>query len=348
MNVIAYHSPFVPPEWIEARALRPLWLRPRGLATSGARAASASAVRRGVCPFAGSVIDALTGAVGDGVAAAVLASGCDQMRYAAALIEQQGDLPLFLMHVPSTWQTSAARALYLEELRRLGRFLVRHGGVAPSSDVLAAVMARYDDARSALRASRDRLAPRQYAEAVAALRSGEVHSDAAAGTSGATAGLPGSEPPPAAPNGSVPLALLGGPLLEPDYAVFDLIARAGGRVVLDGTEDGQRTLPRPFDPARLHNEPLQELADAYFGSIPDVFRRPNDLLYDWLAAELDAAAPRGIILRRFVWCDLWHAEVARLRERSPVPVLEIDVNHDEPGASARLVGRLEAFLETLR
>ena len=84
------------------------------------------------------------------------------------------------------------------------------------------------------------------------------------------------------------LAILGGPLLETDCGFFDLIERAGGRVVLDATEGGQRTLPRPFDPARVAAEPLQELADAYFDGIPDAFRRPDTRLYEWLGRELAA------------------------------------------------------------
>ena len=63
--------------------------------------------------------------------------------------------------------------------------------------------------------------------------------------------------------------------MDADYAFFDLVERAGGRVVLDATEGGERTLPRPFDPARLAADPFEELADAYFDAIPDAFRRPN-------------------------------------------------------------------------
>lgn len=92
--------------------------------------------------------------------------------------------------------------------------------------------------------------------------------------------------------GGIPLAILGGPLLETDCGFFQLIERAGGRIALDATEHGWRTLPRPFDPARVAAEPLQELADAYFDGIPDAFRRPDTKLYEWLGRELAAASPR--------------------------------------------------------
>ena len=144
------------------------------------------------------------------------------------------------------------------------------------------------------------------------------------------------------------LAVLGGPLLESDYTFFDLMEQAGGRVVLDATEGGERTMPRPFDPAKVAADPLQELADAYFDSIPDAFRRPNSGLYEWLGRELAARQVRGIIFRRYVWCDLWHAELQRLKQWSPVPVLEIDVGSDDASAPNRVQGRIEAFLEMLR
>ena len=106
-------------------------------------------------------------------------------------------------------------------------------------------------------------------------------------------------------------------------------------------------MPRPFDPQRVASQPVAELAEAYFGSIPDVFRRPNDPCYEYLTRELAVRHIRGLVVRRYLWCDLWHAEVARLAARMPVPVLDLDVVHREDGAAERTRGRIEAFLETL-
>jgi benzoyl-CoA reductase/2-hydroxyglutaryl-CoA dehydratase subunit BcrC/BadD/HgdB len=137
-------------------------------------------------------------------------------------------------------------------------------------------------------------------------------------------------------------------LLETDCGFFQLVEHAGGRIVLDATEGSERTSPRPFDAARVACEPLEELADAYFDGIPDAFRRPNTKLYEWLGRELAARRVRGIILRRYLWCDLWHAEAQRLKEWSTTPVLEIDVGPDDMFAPNRVQGRIEAFLEMLR
>jgi benzoyl-CoA reductase/2-hydroxyglutaryl-CoA dehydratase subunit BcrC/BadD/HgdB len=249
------------------------------------------------------VLDAALQSPSPDVAALVLATVCDQMRYVAAMAEVRGVGPMFLMNVPSTWQTPAARQLYRDELRRLGRFLVTLGGHRPSDTDLSRIMLAFDRAR---RDDRQR-------------------------------STDGDEP------AGIPLAVLGGPLMETDGDFFELVARAGGRVVLDATEGGERTLPRPFDPARVAADPFGELVDAYFGGIPDAFRRPNTRLYEWLARELAARRIRGVILRRYLWCDLLHAESQRLKQCCPVPVLEID-----DVAPTRMQGRIEAFLETLK
>jgi len=310
--------------------------------------------RRGVCPYAGALVDAVLSDLS--AAAVVLTTTCDQMRYAAAVLQQFAALPVFLLNVPRTWQTAGARQLYLEELLRLGRFLVCLGGRAPSDEELARVMRESDRARAPLRghpvaqpfpAVRGVPACHCFAEAVPDSQDSAL----LAGRQAVAHQRKGSSAPEAGgqlASQGVPLALVGGPLLEKDYEMFAMVERAGGRVVLDATEGGERTLPAPFDPACLRRNPLQELVDAYFGTIPAIFRRPNDRFYEWLGEQLAARAVRGLILRRYVGCDLWHAEFHRLRQWSPVPVLELDAAGDEPSDMGRTVGRLEAFVEMLR
>jgi benzoyl-CoA reductase/2-hydroxyglutaryl-CoA dehydratase subunit BcrC/BadD/HgdB len=328
MKTIAYSSPFVPAEWIAAHGLRPHWLR---LGTSS----PIIAVTRGICPYAGTLIDkALSGIEAD---ALVLTTICDQMRYAAAVLESRGSCPIFLLNVPSTWQTAQVRKLYLDELKRLGRFLVQLGGKSPQDADLAETMLAYDRARGSLIAARGRLSAREFAQAAAEVRGCVTN------ISDPTSGRP--------PANGIGLAVLGGPLLESDYNFFNLIEQAGGRVALDATEGGERTLPRRFDPLKISSDPLRELSDAYFDAIPDAFRRPDSGLFDWLHRELAARQVRGIIFRRYVWCDLWHAELQRLKKWSPVPVLEIDAGapsgSGDAGARNRIQGRIDAFLEML-
>jgi benzoyl-CoA reductase/2-hydroxyglutaryl-CoA dehydratase subunit BcrC/BadD/HgdB len=335
MTTVAYCHPLVPPEWIAAHGLRPHWLRLRV-------ADSSPAVARGVCPYAAAMAEAIGPPERPFEAArsrpfdiAVATTACDQMRYAAALAEQAGAVPLFLMNVPSTWQTATARAIYRDELRRLGRFFEHHGGSPPRPEHLATVMRRYGEVRAAIQAGQSSMSARLFAEALVGAR-GEI------------ASAPTSHPAAdGASRRGVPLALVGGPLLEADFELYDLIEEAGGRIVLDATEGGQRTLPDAFDEQRLCRDPFEELARAYFDAFPDVFRRPNDGFYQWLGRETASRGVRGLLFRRYVWCDLWHAELARLRARSPVPVLDLDASPDDPSARARTLNRVEAFLETI-
>jgi benzoyl-CoA reductase/2-hydroxyglutaryl-CoA dehydratase subunit BcrC/BadD/HgdB len=326
MNTIAYCSPFVPPEWIAAHGMRPRWLQlHKSAATDGISA------HRGVCPVAGALFDAIN--ISTPAAAAVLTTTCDQIRYVAALLEYDGKSPVFLMHVPRTWQTSSSRELYRDELLRLGRFLLDCGGKAPTTELLRQTMMRYDQSRAELPHTCSRLPAQEFIEAVVRVR-GDL-SGTPAWTEGKTN------------NGRIPLALVGGTMLEGEL-LYLTIQNAGGRVALDATEAGPRTLPARFDPVQLNTNPIEELVRAYFDAIPDVFRRPNDRFYEWLWPRIALHGVRGMIVRRYIWCDLWHVELARLRQESTVPVLEWDSTGDDRGAQAGAPSKLEAFLEMLR
>ncbi len=358
-----YCHPLVPPEWIAAHGVRPQWLRLRR--SSG----SQEAMRRGVCPYAAAWIEAAAGRMpfepspspARPKVLAIATTTCDQMRYAAAAasqVESGPDRAVFLMNIPRTWQTAAARQMYRDELRRLGRFLQKHGAAPPEPARLAAVMRKYDEARRAWGTRPAGVSARQYAAALAALRGpGHEHplsAQKAPAIGPSTPAGPGLAPPlPAEPPGGkgdaggMPVAVVGGPLLEDDLCLLDLIEQAGARIVVDGTEGGQRTLPRPLDFRTLDRDPFEELARAYFDEYPDVMRRPNHTLYEWLARQIAERGVQGLIVYRYVWCDLWHAEVARLEARCGVPVLDLDAAGDDRGAWARILTRVEAFLESL-
>lgn len=143
-----------------------------------------------------------------------------------------------------------------------------------------------------------------------------------------------------------PVAVLGGPLTRLNMTLHDWIAAAGGVIVLDGTEGGERAQPARFDRRRMKDDPFGELVTAYFAGFPDVHLRPNHALFDWLKCETRRRGVRGMILLRQVWCDLWHAEVQRFREWLDLPLLDIDL--DDTPCDARTQTRLQAFLESLR
>jgi len=329
MKTIIYTCPYIPAEWIAAHGLRA-----SRLLLDHAESDSALTRTEGVCPFVRSFIgEAMNNNRAAGV---VVTTVCDQMRRAFDILVRKCDLPAFLMNVPNTWQNLESQKLYIDELKRLSRFMVRLGGKSPSNEKLTAIMLEYDAARASVLSARDYLSAGRYAKAIAALgRNGPDKT-----IDYVTAAHPTI--------GGVRLAMIGGPLMKQDFVLFEIIEQSGGRIVLDATETGERGLCGPFDRRRLHDEPLMELADAYFGGIRDISRRPNSELYKWLKRELASRQVQGIVFRRYLWCDMWHAELRRLKDFSDLPVLDIDTAGDNEMERQRTTNRIRAFMEMLQ
>jgi benzoyl-CoA reductase/2-hydroxyglutaryl-CoA dehydratase subunit BcrC/BadD/HgdB len=257
------------------------------------------------------------------------------MRHAHDWSVQTATVPTILIHMPTTWQSTGARKLYREELNRLSRFLCALGGTRPTQQHLARVMSAYDLQRRNLRQLAQRLTPHQFTKVLIHFeRTGEVSASDAV-------------PPTGPRHGLVPVALIGGPRRAEDKTVFHRIEDGGGYVALDATEWGPRALCRAFDDRSLADEPFRELADAYFDTIPDITRRPNDGFYQWLTRQLQACPVRGMVVLRYLWCDLWHAEVERLRQRFDLPVLDLDLDGEAPLDTQRVRTRVSAFMEML-
>lgn len=322
---VIYSCPFVPAELIAACGFVPSRVTP-------VRPSIGSSAN-GICCHAAAFTDfAIERA---DAAAVIFTSTCDQMRRSAEIVARQSDKPVFLMNVPHTWQSVASYKLYMDELRRLTRFLASRGGSVPSNETLAEVMSVYNQARAHVRDSRHILTARQYSELIAAFNRNP----------GAYTGLGSPTGPADVPQG-VPVALIGGPLVRESYRIFDHIELAGGHVALDATKTGERTLPAPFDRRLLREDPIGVLADSYFGSIPDPARRPNSEFYKCLAAQVSERGIRGIILLHYLWCDNWRAEARRISEWSGLPFLHLDIG-DSGLDLTRTRLRLEAFFEVL-
>ena len=261
--------------------------------------------------------------------AVVFTTACDQMRRAADAVAFKAGSRNFLFNLPATWQSLAARRLYHAELARLGKHLQALGGRAPTAEELATVIRDYEVRRAGLLSFIEQNSARQGAEALANWFSG---GSSLAAPSDATAQ-------------GVRLALVGGPLLPSHWPLFDAVAAAGGCVVLNATEPGERCLLPPLPTLAAGWDPLITLADHYFDHAVDVFHRPNSRLYAWLRARLDERQARGLVLWHNVGCDLWRAEAQPLREAFGLPVLLLEA---DGAALPRSTGRLEAFIESLR
>jgi len=326
---VFYTSPWVPPELIKAHGLEPrgVWF---------ASEPSQLPLAAGVCAFAQTVVR-LAETQPD--SAFIFSTHCDQLRRGFDVVAQAAPARVFLFNLPATWQTPVAERMFSSELERLARFLVEQGGQPPTAQKLAESMARYRLARSRLLEAAAHVSPRQYCEALA-----RFHWDG-------TVNL--CQEAPAPRTDSIPLALVGGPLPPWQMHVLDTIESAGGRVVLNGTETGERSLGPALSPDQDHTadrtlpDLLQLLTRACLGSCVDVWQRPNTRLFLWLKERLAARQVHGIVLWHYVSCDLWHAEAHSLREAFGLPVLVLDAN-EAAGDALRQSTRIQAFLESLR
>ena len=261
---------------------------------------------RGVCPFTQAMQHAVCSACEQGYV--VLGTHCDQMRRTGELLTRRADFDasrLFLFQMPATWKTEAARQHYRDELQRLSCFLRNIGG---------------------------HVCPTVSPVACDGLKNVPV-----AGNRANKFDRTKSKRPR--------IALLAGDAIDSSPSLTDLIHQAGGQVILDATDRGERTRPNDLESASFPSDPLDALVRSYFDHIPDVYRRPNSQLYDWLERRMAEEQVQGLILHRYVWCDLWHAEAGRLKQWSRVPVLDLDSDGQWSGS---LQTRLEAFLEMLR
>ena len=317
-------SPWIPAEWIRAHGLQP-----RGIWSAENFQPGAWPLSAGVCAFAEA---AVRFAEAQTDSAVIFSTACDQLRRGFDTAILHGQRRAFLFNLPATWQTAAAAEIFRAELERLGQFLLAIGGRAPSPEMLRQEMLQSGARRKQLLESAPASSARGFAEAMA-----RFHWDGGF-----------SPPPPAAPANQIPLALVGGPFLAPHWKLLDEIEAAGGRVALNATETGERSLSPAFEfeagATAIH---LTCWSTATVDNMVDVFQRPNTRLYSWLKPRLASRRVRGIVLWHFTGCDLWRAEAQTLRETFGLPVLLLEAG-GEPGATPRELNRLQAFVETLQ
>lgn len=144
----------------------------------------------------------------------------------------------------------------------------------------------------------------------------------------------------------VRLAVTGGPL-SAQSSFPDQVRAAGGEIVLDMTESSDALRPGRCECTGLAADAAAETAQAYL-AMPSIHQRPNSAFITLLRDSAIAHQAEGIVIRRFVWCDLWHAESRRIADEVGLPVLELEVEAEPDAADARTVTRIEGFIEMLR
>lgn len=138
---------------------------------------------------------------------------------------------------------------------------------------------------------------------------------------------------------SIPLALVGSHGMTHDDELKGLIERLGGCVAVDTTEPW-------LDPA-TPMDTFDAMSRAYWAMMEDVFQRPNTRLYERLDRMIAQIPVAGVIVRRYLWCDMWHAEVHRIKAWSRVPVLDIEISSPAHTDQHRLATRIGAFMEMI-
>lgn len=295
---VVYTCPFVPAEWITAHGLRACRIVPRP------NCRPSGVPTTGVCAYARSFAEHVLDLDSD--TAVVFTSRCDQMRRLYDLVAAQRNGPTFLLNVPATWRTPGggclptAERLYAHELQRLSRFLQQAGGSALDRERLAAEIVR---TRS--NPGTPNISVRERTKQ------------------------------PDGEDAYVRLGVSGGPL-PPESSFFEQVAAAGASVVLDATDSGERLVPWQDyvpQPQAVLQDPAGELARAYL-AMPSIHQRPNNRVFAWLHHRIMARQVQGLVLHRYTWCDLWHAEVPRITELVGVPVLDLAVDAEEDALTA--------------
>ncbi len=93
---------------------------------------------------------------------------------------------------------------------------------------------------------------------------------------------------------------------------------------------------------------LQIAVHATEGTVdtPTIAQRPNAPFFEWLRQTSRAAGLQGWVHVRQPWCDLYHAEVPRMKSATALPWLDLETGARPAFATLRT--RAEAFAESLQ
>jgi benzoyl-CoA reductase/2-hydroxyglutaryl-CoA dehydratase subunit BcrC/BadD/HgdB len=317
---ICYTSPFIPPEWIEACGFHPVRIVPDTPENT-----SVIPPMEGTCGFMQNFFNTMN----TDCSAVIVTTSCDQMRRGFDIAQQDSPIPLFLLNTPTVVTSSSSLTRYEEELIRLRKFCEDLGG-SFSRSRLKRRSAHHSRCRRILQALIPHMSYRKYRT----LLQRYMHTGELSDTSFETT----------APPAAHPIAVVGGPLPQGFLGLTDILENYGCRIVCDATESGPRCFPAPIDRQLLLSKPERALAQSFCTGIKTAALRPNTGLYTWLD-EAGIHSMKGIVFFRWIWCDLWHAEVHRMDRWADCPVTEIDLHNNN--STERNKTRITAFAESL-
>jgi len=268
-------SPWIPAEWISAHGLQP-----RAISSAQNFHPGRWPLAAGECAFAGA---AVRFAEARPDCAVIFSTSCDQLRrgFDSALLAGQSHA--FLFNLPATWQTEAASRMFRAELVRLGDFVLTIGGHRPSGDELLQEMERRRETRLRLLESVSATSAREFAEAAAQFHWGSHGRDT----------LPPVRLSHArqAEDESIPLALIGGPFLSQHWKWLDELEAVGGRIALNATEWGERSLGPASDEPMQGGPGARASSPAAFGVSPKAFETGKPSIKAAASAFSDSLAP---------------------------------------------------------
>jgi len=337
MKKILYTSPHIPVEWIEACGIQPVRIMPHG-GTEGNVLPSIE----GSCGYMRGFFNDAANIDSDGLIASAV---CDQMRRGFDLASESLNRPLFLFNVPVVANSVSSLKLYKLELNRLQKFCESMGGTF-DHDRLIERIDHHAKCRSTLESligavpyADFRTVQRFYFENNE-LPENIIDRSLSLSKAGNTNASTGS-----ATSTKVNIAIVGGPLTGSGIELASLLESHGCRIVIDGTESGTRAVPAPIDRRLLTEDPLEAVAESWLYGIKSIYQRPNAGIFSWLEKAIKSNDIQGIMLVRWVWCDLWHGETRRIAEWSNKHSVEIDLHGSDSFERNRT--RVEAFAESL-
>ena len=275
----------------------------------------------------------------EAVDAVLVPHGCDALQGLGSVLRDfvTDRPPVLTLYAPRT-----RRGLDLDylvaEYQRLGGSLVEAGGRRPSSQDWSEAFAAEDAADAALRDLYDQREDRALTdrEFYAAVRAREylLPEDFV----DLVAGLPSGP----APRPGVPIVLSG--IAADPPALLDVVNDAGAHVVTDDLSTGRRRLLPPV----ADDDPWRRLARSYLEGPVDPTRADPvadrvGLLGD-LVRRSDA---RGVLAVAPPFCEPEQFYLPALRKGLDVPLLYVEHEGGGGAVDGQLVGRIEAFVETL-